>query len=94
MHAYTSPTVPRGSFTQIPFWKLRARFRECGMFDEEVAQAAGITLPTFGRRMRGTAPWLTSEVKAVCEVVGIPRDEIGIYFFPDFPSNEKDAPAD
>lgn len=92
MHAYTSPTVPRGSFTQIPFWKLRARFREFGMFDEEVAQAAGITLPTFGRRMRGVAPWLTSEIIAVCAVVGIRRDEIGMYFFPGM--NEKDAPAE
>lgn len=85
-----TPTIPRGSFTQIPFWRLRARFRECGMFDEEVAQAAGITLPTFGRRMRGNAPWLTSEIKAVCKIVDIPRNEIGEYFFPDM--NEEQQP--
>lgn len=77
-----------GSFTQIPFWRLRARFRECGMFDEEVAQEAGITNPTFSRRMRGVAPWLTSEIKAVCAVVGIQRDEIGEYFFPDMNEEE------
>ncbi len=77
-----------GSFTQIPFWQLRARFRECGMFDEEVAQEAGITNPTFSRRMRGVAPWLTSEITAVCAVVGIQRDEIGEYFFPDMNEEE------
>lgn len=81
-------TIPRGSFTQIPFWRLRARFRECGMFDEEVAQAAGITNPTFSRRMRGVAPWLTSEITAVCAVVGIRRNEIGEFFFPDFTEEE------
>lgn len=92
MCIHSSPTAPLGRFQQIPFWQLRARFRECGMFDEEVAQAAGITLPTFGRRMRGVAPWLTSEIIAVCAVVGIRRDEIGTYFFPGM--NEKDAPAE
>ena len=76
--------LQRGSFTQIPFWRLRARFRECGMFDEE----AGITNPTFSRRMRGVAPWLTSEITAVCAVVGIRRDEIGAYFFPDMNEEE------
>ena len=81
-------TAPRGSFTQIPFWRLRARFRECGMFDEEVAQAAGITLPTFGRRMRGNAPWLSSEITAVSRVVGIHQNEIGEFFFPDFKEEE------
>lgn len=80
--------LQRGSFTQIPFWRLRARFRECGMFDEEVAQAAGITLPTFGRRMRGNAPWLSSEIKAVCGVVGIRQDQIGEFFFPDMNEEE------
>lgn len=80
--------LQRGNFTQIPFWRLRARFRECGMFDEEVAQEAGITNPTFSRRMRGVAPWLTSEITAVCAVVGIRRDEIGEYFFPDMNEEE------
>lgn len=81
-------TTPRGTFTQIPFWRLRARFRECGMFDEEVADAAGIKNVTFGRRMRGNAPWLSSEIKAVCRVVGIQRNEIGELFFPDFTEEE------
>lgn len=80
--------IIQGTFQQIPFWKLRARFRECGMFDEEVARAAGIANPTMSRRMRGIAPWLTSEIKAVCEVVGIQRDEIGKYFFPDMNKEE------
>ena len=48
--------IVQGTFQQIPFWKLRARFRECGMFDEEVARAAGIANPTMSRRMRGIAP--------------------------------------
>jgi hypothetical protein len=42
----------------------------------------------MSRRMRGIAPWLTSEIKAVCEVVGIQRDEIGKYFFPDMNKEE------
>ena len=34
----------RGSFTQIPFWKLRARFRACGYFDGEVAAVSADAL--------------------------------------------------
>lgn len=82
-------TVPLGTFRQSPFWRLRARFRECGMFDNEVAAAAAMTKPTFGRRMRGDAPWLSSEIEAVCRVVGIQRSEIGEYFFPDMDKEDK-----
>lgn len=86
-------TTPAGSFKQIPFWRLRAKYRECGLFDEEVAAAAGLSLPTMSRRMRGAAPWLSSEIAAVCGVVGITQDQIGAYFFPDVPEKEN-APAE
>ena len=84
----TNTTASRGTFTQIPFWRLRARFRECGMFDEEVADACGIKNVTFGRRMRGVAPWLSSEITSVCQTVGIPQEKIGEYFFPEVEKGE------
>jgi len=86
--------APYGRFQQIPFWRLRALFRERGLYDEDVAALAGITVPTLGRRMRGAIPWAADEIAAVCRVVGIPRDDIGAYFFPDLPDNNENAPAD
>ena len=36
-----------GTFNQIPFWRLRARFRACGYYDGEVADALGISKNTL-----------------------------------------------
>lgn len=90
----TAPVAPYGRFQQIPFWRLRALFREHGMYDEDVAQLTGITVPTLGRRMRGNIPWSGDEIAAVCRVVGIPRCDVGAYFFPDLPDTVENAPAD
>ena len=32
----------RGTFRQIPYWKLRGRFHSCGFRDQEIANAIGI----------------------------------------------------
>lgn len=32
----------RGTFMQIPYWRLRARFRACGYRDKEVAAGIGM----------------------------------------------------
>lgn len=93
MNSANAPAQVMGSFHQSPFWKLRARFRECGLFDAELAQATGIAQSTLSRQMRGTMPWTSDEIAAVCRVVGIPRASIGDFFFPDLPDDEN-APAD
>lgn len=90
----TVPAAPYGRFQQIPFWRLRALFRERGLYDEDVAALAGISVPTLGRRMRGNIPWSGDEIAAVCRVVGISRASVGDFFFPDLPDNNENAPAD
>lgn len=88
------PVAPYGRFQQIPFWRLRALFRERGLYDEDVAALTGITVPTLGRRMRGAFPWQADEIAAVCRVVGIPRASVGEFFFPDLPDTNENSPAD
>lgn len=88
------PVAPYGRFQQIPFWRLRALFRERGLYDEDVAALTGITVPTLGRRMRGHIPWQADEIAAVCRVVGISRASVGEFFFPDLPDTNENAPAD
>lgn len=78
----TVRVAPYGRFQQIPFWRLRALFRERGLYDEDVAALTGITVPTLGRRMRGHIPWQADEIAAVCRVVGIPRASVGGILFP------------
>ena len=90
----SAPAAPYGRFQQIPFWRLRALFRERGLYDEDVAALAGITVSTLGRRMRGNIPWSGDEIAAVCRVVGIVRGDVGAFFFPDLPDTNENATAD
>lgn len=85
-----TPTVQLGSFHQSPFWRLRTRFRDYGLFDAELAQVTGIAQSTLSRRMRGAQPWTSDEIKTICQVLNIPQEQIGAYFFPDL---EKEDPA-
>ena len=36
-----NPSTIRGTFKQIPYWKLRGRFHSCGYRDQEVAEYIG-----------------------------------------------------
>ncbi len=42
----------RGTFKQIPYWKLRGRFHSCGYRDQEVAEYIGIGRDTMSGRMQ------------------------------------------
>ena len=72
----------RGTFRQIPYWKLRGRFHSCGFRDQEIANAIGIGTDTMSKRMNGKQPWTSTEITAMCELLGIRQNEIGEYFFP------------
>ena len=83
-----TPSTPLGRFHQSPFWRLRARFRDYGLFDSELAQATGIAQSTLSRRMRGTMPWTSDEIKTICRVLNIPQEQVGAYFVPDIEKEE------
>ena len=72
----------RGTFRQIPYWQLRGRFHSCGFRDQEVAEYIGIGRDTMSGRMQGHNPWTSTEIAAMCELLGIRQNEIGEYFFP------------
>ena len=71
----------RGTFKQIPYWKLRGRFHSCGYRDQEVAEYIGIGRDTMSGRMHGYNPWTSTEITAMCELLGIRQNEIGELFF-------------
>ena len=80
----------RGTFTQIPYWKLRARFRTCGYRDKEVAEGIGISDYTLSGRLNGHQKWKSDEIEAVCELLNIGREEIGELFFPAVAAKQKE----
>lgn len=63
------------------FYNLRVRFAECEVGQNEVARRAGIAPSTMTSRMTGRQPFDAWEMDAIAEVLGIPREEYGKYFF-------------
>lgn len=68
-----------------PFHRLRVRFAEMELRQGDVAQAAGMAKSTMTARMKGYQPWTSWEIQRVAEVLNIPKEEIGAYFFEDAP---------
>lgn len=68
-----------------PFHKLRVRFAEKELKQNEVARAAQIAPSTLTARMQGKQPWTSSEISRVAAVLDIPIEQIGTFFFEEGP---------
>ena len=55
----------------------------------EVAKRANMAESTLTARMTGRLPWNGDETARVAKVVGIPTDQIGVFFFEDAPKEYK-----
>lgn len=74
-----------------PYHKLRVRFAELEMRQGDVAQAAGMAKSTMTARMQGKQPWTSTEITRVAEVLHIPREQYGEFFFEPSPKSKKGA---
>lgn len=73
------------------FKRLRVRFVECDLKQNEVAKASGMAPSTLCSRMQGKQPFTAWEIQRVAEVLGIPREQIGEFFFEPSPKSRKGA---
>ena len=73
------------------FKRLRVRFVECDLKQNEVARAAGMAPSTLCSRMQGKQPFNAWEIQRVAEVLGIPREQTGEFFFEPSPKSKKGA---
>lgn len=76
-----------------PFYRLRVRFAECEITQNEVARRAGMAPSTMTARMQGQQPFDAWQMDAVANVLNIPREEYGKYFFVSKPIEEKERTA-
>lgn len=67
------------------FHRLRVRFAELDLTQNEAARLAGLAPSTLTTRMNGRVPFNVNEVQALCRVLDIPTDQIGAFFFEDAP---------
>lgn len=70
------------------FKRLRVRFVELDLKQSEVAKAAGMAPSTLCSRMQGKQPFTAWEISRIAEVLNIPREQIGEFFFEPLPSKK------
>ena len=61
--------------------KLLGRFREYGLTQKDVAVHLGIRPTTLSMKLNNKFSFTTDEIDAICKLLDIPGEEIGIYFF-------------
>lgn len=71
-----------------PFHKLRVRFAEMELKQNEVARRANMAPSTLTARMHGKQPWTSTEIIRVAAVLDIPTSEIGAFFFEPSPKTK------
>lgn len=67
------------------FHKLRVRFAELEMTQNEAARRAGITIGTMSNRMSGKYPFTAREILALSKVLDIRQEDICKFFLDDTP---------
>lgn len=65
------------SFQRIPFWELRGEFHSQGWFDQDIADAIGMTPGTLSTRMQGRSVWRADEISKICELLNAKRLKAG-----------------
>lgn len=74
-----------------PFKNLRMRMVQLDYNQEELSKASGIPKATLSQRINGNRPFDTYQISALCKVLKIKPEEIGLYFFEPMPKGQKGA---
>lgn len=77
-----------------PYKELRRRIEDADLLMHELAEQINISPQSLSNKLSGRAQWKTRDVVAICQVLGIPRSEVGRYFFPEIPDPADDAASD
>jgi transcriptional regulator with XRE-family HTH domain len=60
---------------------LLGRIKECGFTQETLSQKIKINESTLNLKLNNKASFKQNEIKMICNVLNIGKDEIGVYFF-------------
>lgn len=65
----------------MDYSKLLGRMREKKMTQESVAKAIGISRQQLNKKLGGGSSFKQKDIKQICMLLGIPLEEVGVYFF-------------
>lgn len=63
--------------------KLSGRIAEKVSTRGEFAKRVGLSERSTSLKLNGKRPWRQRDIEKACEVLDIPFDEVGVYFFPE-----------
>lgn len=61
--------------------KLLGRIKEKGFTQESLAIAIGMSVPTMSLKLNNKSFFTQPEIRKICDLLDIPADRIGEYFF-------------
>ena len=67
----------------MDYSKLLGRMREMRMTQESLARAIGISRQHLNNKLGGHSPFKQKDIKRICELLEIPLEDVGVYFFDD-----------
>ena len=63
------------------YGKLLGRMKEMGLTQQALATKIGSNSPMMSAKLNNKYTFTVKEIEAICKVLDIPKDEIGLYFF-------------
>lgn len=77
---------------EFDFSRLLGLLRERGMRQEDLAKGISRNPGTLSAKLNNQGAFTAFEINAVCDLLDIPKQDIGIYFFtPKFRNSNKSA---
>lgn len=65
----------------MDYSKLSGRIKERGYTQKALAEVIGISEGQFCQKLAGRYPFKQTEIRNICDALGISGEEIGVYFF-------------
>ena len=69
------------------FRKLRCKLVEMDIQQKELADWLRVSPSTISTRLSGHLPWSVPEAVQVAEILGIPLDQLSVFFYDDGPES-------
>lgn len=66
---------------EFNYSKLLGRIKEFGFTQETLAKEIGITKASMSLKLNNKAYFKQYEIRAICKILNISDDEVGVYFF-------------
>lgn len=65
----------------MSYAKLRGKIKEVFSVNEAFAKAMDFDLSTLSAKLNNKSPWKREEIEKACILLGIPIEEVYLYFF-------------